>query len=337
MIAADTDTYRGGQAMGIRIPTLIVALAFAAFARAEDKPGDGAAGAAKDADAMLKEIQEMRPPAMNADKRGDREYMQKFFSDMMETYKKRGERAREFVEKYPDHPRKADALYIRAESLMRGGQETSTEFKEAADAFIKAAPADDRGGLLTYVMAEGSTDAETKSKLFHQIIEKYPRTPFASMARAQLRKVDDVGKPFELEFSDAVSGKKYSMKDLKGKVVVVDFWATWCGPCVQEMPAMKKLYTEYKDQGVEFIGVSLDQAGDGLDKLKTFVAENEITWPQFYQGKGWESEFSRGWGINSIPCVFVVDADGKLETTMGRGNLEKLIPELLKKREKPAK
>ena len=72
------------------------------------------------------------------------------------------------------------------------------------------------------------------------------------------------------------------MKSLKGKVVVIDFWATWCGPCIGELPRMKQLYAEYHDKGVEFIGVSLDAPKDqgGLDKLKNFVAENTVEWPQ---------------------------------------------------------
>jgi alkyl hydroperoxide reductase subunit AhpC len=104
------------------------------------------------------------------------------------------------------------------------------------------------------------------------------------------------------------------------------------------MPEMKKLYEEYKPKGVEFIGVSLDQPKDkgGLDKLKKFVSENQITWPQYYQGNGWESEFSRGWGINSIPTMFIVDAAGNLSTTDARGQLETLLPELLAKAPKSA-
>ena len=84
--------------------------------------------------------------------------------------------------------------------------------------------------------------------------------------------------------------------------------------------------------------MSLDQPKEagGLDKLKKFVAEKEIAWPQYYQGKGWESEFSKSWGINSIPCMFVVDADGKLVSVEARGKLEQLIPELLKKKDVPA-
>ena len=124
------------------------------------------------------------------------------------------------------------------------------------------------------------------------------------------------------------------MNSLRGKVVVIDFWATWCGPCVAEMPNMKQLYQKYHPKGVEFIGVSLDNPKEqgGLEKLQKYVKENEIRWPQYYQGKGWKSEFSGSWGINSIPTMFLVDQDGKLSSIEARGKLEKLIPELLAKK-----
>ena len=145
----------------------------------------------------------------------------------------------------------------------------------------------------------------------------------------RVRRLDAVGKPFDLAFTDAISGSEISMKGLKGKVVVIDFWATWCGPCVAEMPALKKLYAEYKDKGVEFIGVSLDNKVGGLDKLKAFVTKEGITWPQYFQGDGWESKFSASWGISGIPTVFVVDPDGKLfSIEAASGQLETMIPEL---------
>jgi hypothetical protein len=95
------------------------------------------------------------------------------------------------------------------------------------------------------------------------------------------------------------------------------------------MPKMKQLYAEYKDKGVEFIGVSLDQKEGGLEKLKEFVHKEGIRWPQYFQGDGWNSKFSMSWGINSIPAVFVVDQEGKLYSVEARGKLESMIPELL--------
>ncbi len=175
-------------------------------------------------------------------------------------------------------------------------------------------------------------DDKLKQKLEDRILADYPDSNSASSIKGVRRQREAVGKPFELEFTDAVSGSTISMKDLKGKVVVVDFWATWCGPCVAEMPTMKKIYSEYHDKGVEFIGVSLDQPKEqgGLDSLKKYVKENAIGWPQYYQGKGWESEFSRSWGINAIPCMFVVDTKGNLYSIEARGKLETMIPKLLK-------
>jgi thiol-disulfide isomerase/thioredoxin len=183
-------------------------------------------------------------------------------------------------------------------------------------------------------------DSAAKLELYKTIEADFPDTPFAKKAASSrirlegsLTKLDRVGKPFVLEFTDAIKGSQVSMANLKGKVVVIDFWATWCGPCVAEMPHMKQLYAEFKEKGVEFIGVSLDQPKEagGLDKLKAFVAKNGIEWPQYYQGNYWDSEFSSSWGINSIPCIFLVDAEGNLASIDAGGKLEKMIPEYLEK------
>ena len=134
-----------------------------------------------------------------------------------------------------------------------------------------------------------------------------------------------VGEPFELEFTDAITGRSISMKGLRGRVVVVDFWATWCGPCVGEIPELKRLYTKYHDKGVEFIGVSHDlpEADGGLEALKTFVKMRHMPWPQYFQGVDNQAvvtasptnNFSESWGISGIPTVFIIDTEGKLYST----------------------
>ena len=80
------------------------------------------------------------------------------------------------------------------------------------------------------------------------------------------------------------------------------------------MPELKKIYAELKDKGMVVVGVSLDNApmDDAVKKVKEYTAANGYEWVQYVQGNGWKSDFSTSWGINSIPCTFVIDKDGKL-------------------------
>jgi thiol-disulfide isomerase/thioredoxin len=96
--------------------------------------------------------------------------------------------------------------------------------------------------------------------------------------------------------------------DYKGKVVMLDFWATWCGPCMMEVPGLVKGYNEFHPKGLEILGISLDQANAG-EKVKSVTADKGMTWPQVYDGKYWKAEVADLYGINSIPAAFLVDGD----------------------------
>jgi thiol-disulfide isomerase/thioredoxin len=239
----------------------------------------------------------------------------------------------ETLAKTKDATLKTEGLFVKAQVAMMKNRTDPSAATPAIEEFVKLAPKDARSPRLLYMVLRATEDDAKKTALEDRILKDYGDSQFAGMIKGARKQKESIGKPFELEFSEATKGTTVAMKDLKGKVVVIDFWATWCGPCIAEMPNMKKLYAEYKDKGVEFIGVSLDQPKEqgGLDKLKDYVAKNDIQWPQYYQGNYWNSDFSKGWGINSIPCVFIVDADGNLYSVEARGKLDKLIPELLKK------
>ena len=209
--------------------------------------------------------------------------------------------------------------------------------------FIKLAPKDPRGArLLERAASIRGLDAGTRTMLEERLLKEYPNSPLANQIKGERTKRQEaIGKLFELEFTDAIKDSPLSVKDLKGKVAVVDFWSTECGPWVRDLPRMKELYAKYHDQGVEFIGVSLDgnpwQREPGTPQsFKNFIAAHHIPWPQYYQG--WGSEFSSSWGIHAIPTMFLVDQDGKLVSVAAREHLETLIQELLNKKEAaPAK
>jgi peroxiredoxin len=126
-----------------------------------------------------------------------------------------------------------------------------------------------------------------------------------------------------------VAGKHVSIGDYKGKVVLIDFWATWCGPCVGELPNVVKAYEKHHEKGFEIIGVSLDQ---NQAKLTNFTKENKVTWQQFFDGKGWGNKLAVKYGVQSIPATFLLDREGKIIERDLRGDaLEDAIAAALAK------
>lgn len=132
--------------------------------------------------------------------------------------------------------------------------------------------------------------------------------------------------PLELKFS-AVDGREVDVAQLRGKVVLVDFWATWCGPCQAEVPNVVAVFKKYHEHGFEVVGISLDEDKDAMLK---FTKEQGMTWPQYFDGQGWENAISSKHGIRSIPAMWLIDKKGKVRSTEARGEqLTSLIEKLL--------
>lgn len=144
-------------------------------------------------------------------------------------------------------------------------------------------------------------------------------------AKAAIRAIGAVGHPLEMSFT-AADGRQVDVQKLKGKVVLIDFWASWCGPCMAGMPEVIDLYKKYQPKGFEVVGINMDKHQRAMDQT---IARFEIPWPQYFDGKGWGNRFALEYNVTSIPSVWLVDKKGVLRTMNAREDLEKQIGELL--------
>ena len=130
-------------------------------------------------------------------------------------------------------------------------------------------------------------------------------------------------------------GDTVHLSDFRGKVVLVDFWASWCGPCRRENPNVVRLYNKYKDQGFEILGVSLDRSKDSWVKA---IEKDGLSWQHISDLKYWKSIAAQTYGVSSIPYTLLLDEEGKIVAKKLRGaELETMVAKLLKEKEDRSK
>ncbi len=136
-----------------------------------------------------------------------------------------------------------------------------------------------------------------------------------------------VGKPFPLKFT-AFDGQPVDLAALKGKVVLLNYWATWCGPCVHELPELRALYSRWHAQGVEIIGISCDSDATAL---RTFLKANPLPWPTYFDGQGFAHNIYRAkYTLRGIPQLWLIDKQGLLCELDVAGNDDAMIARYLR-------
>src|SRR4051812_9231173 len=134
-----------------------------------------------------------------------------------------------------------------------------------------------------------------------------------------------LGQSIDVRFT-AIDGREVNVSQMRGKVVLIDFWASWCPPCVKEIPVIKEAYQKLHGRGFEVVGVSLD---DDKKDLLAFIAKEKIDWPQFYDPKGAEHRLAKQFEIEEIPVMWLLDKSGKLRDIDATENLVEKVEKLL--------
>ncbi len=233
----------------------------------------------------------------------------------------------DFLEKYPDSPEAVEVHLNLGQLFSQGGSPDKAVYH--LEIYLERSAERQPGevAVAKFFLAQGYIARDELDKAVRYLEEVEAAGDVVPLQLKQMTKMAiqripileklKIGNPALPIDAVTTAGDRISLKSYKGKVLLVDFWASWCKPCRQEMPTVKSVYREYHEKGFEILGISLDQSEASF---RSYVEDQGITWPQIFDGKGWQSSVGQQYGINSIPATFLLDRNGTIRYRDLRGD-----------------
>ncbi|MCE9519134.1 MAG: TlpA family protein disulfide reductase [Verrucomicrobia bacterium] len=313
------------------LPLIVVTVCTAAFSSARSAETEADIAWNKVESAMNSIKKPAKPPGSRE------EAMANFKTGLAAT----DEAGKEFLDQYPADPRRWKLQLFQAMTAgarQQLGLPAKGDLKLILAEILKSTDADaeikGEASAITLLdgaeeVEEGKTTSADWIKNAETHLKAYPECKFNPMIAGKVSSMKTLAdlktKPLDLKFV-SVNGQEVDLSKMSGKVVLIDFWATWCGPCVKDIPNVLKSYEKFHGKGFEIIGISLDS---DKAKLESFTKDKGMTWVQYFDGKGWKNEISSRFGINSIPAMWLVNKKGIVVSTDARGKLDELVEKYL--------
>ncbi|HET8855529.1 MAG TPA: TlpA disulfide reductase family protein, partial [Salinimicrobium sp.] len=218
----------------------------------------------------------------------------------------------EDYELYDDYRQLVSLNFYKKTSLLN--PEDSASFTERAFRYIENVESENiKNDLLDQVAYRIRPGGENNEEIYNRIMAAASEEVFKKELTEKFETIKklDKGNPSPTFTYENHKGGETSLDSLQGKYVYIDVWATWCGPCLREIPDLKKLEDEYKGENIHFVSLSIDTEED-YDKWKKMVTEKELGGIQVIADNAWNSEFIQNYAINGIPRFILLDPQGKI-------------------------